>query len=53
VTIEATTSVQGTEFAKSSSFILPINGDDVDDENTVPPGVNSPFGTSANCGDTL
>jgi hypothetical protein len=53
VTIEATTSVQGTEFAKSSTFILPINGDDVDDENTVPPGVNSPFGVSANCGDTL
>ena len=53
VTIEATTSVQGTEFAKSSSFILPINGDDVDDENTVPPGVNSPFGVSTNCGDTL
>jgi hypothetical protein len=53
VTIEATTSVQGTEFAKSSSFVLPINGDDVDDENTVPPGVNSPFGVSTNCGDTL
>ena len=52
-TIEATTSVQGTEFAKASSFILPINGDDVDDENTVPPGVNSPFGVSTNCADTL
>ena len=52
-TIEATTSVQGTEFAKASSFVLPINGDDVDDENTVPPGVNSPFGVSTNCADTL
>ena len=52
-TIEATTSVQGTEFAKASSFVLPINGDDVDDENTVPPGVNSPFGVSTTCLDTL
>jgi Big-like domain-containing protein len=53
VTIEATTSVQGTEFAKASSFILPINGEDVNDQNQVPPGVNSPFGVSTNCGDTL
>ena len=52
-TIEATTSVQGTEFAKASSFILPINSDDVDDENTVPPGRNSPFGVSTTCLDTL
>jgi Big-like domain-containing protein len=53
VTIEATTSVQGTEFAKASSFILPINGEDVNDQNQVPPGVNSPFGVSTNCGDLL
>jgi hypothetical protein len=45
VTLEATTSVTGTEFAKSSSFVLPINGDDVDDENETPPGQISPFGT--------
>jgi len=51
VTLKATTSVQGTEFASSSSFFLPINGEDVDDENENPPGVISPFGTVANCGD--
>ena len=45
VTLEATTSVQGTEFAKASRFILAINGDDVDDENESPPGAVSPFGS--------
>ena len=53
VTLEATTSVQGTEFAKASNFVLPINGDDVDSENEAPPGVISPFGSSASCADTL
>lgn len=52
VTLEATTSVQGTEFASASSFTLPINGDDVDDENEAPPGINSPFGVAAGCGNT-
>jgi len=52
VTLEATTSVQGTEFAKASNFVLPINGDDVDSENEAPPGVISPFGLSASCADT-
>ena len=52
VTLEATTSVQGTEFAKASNFVLPINGDDVDSENEAPPGVISPFGSSASCADT-
>jgi len=53
VTLEATTSVQGTEFAKATSFVLPISGDDTDDVDVAPPGVVSPFGFSANCGDTL
>lgn len=53
VTLQATTSVQGTEFAESSSFILPISADDVDDENDSPPGSISPFGQSASCADTL
>ncbi len=52
VTLEATTSVQGTEFAKASNFVLPINGDDVDSENEAPPGVISPFGSSVSCADT-
>lgn len=49
VTLEATTSVQGTEFAQTSDFILPINGEDVDEENEVPPGQISPFGLEATC----
>ena len=53
VTLEATTSVQGTEFAKASNFVLPINGEDVDSENEAPPGVISPFGSSTSCADTL
>ena len=52
VTLEATTAVQGTEFATASTFRLPINGDDVDDQNESPPGVNSPFGVLAGCGNT-
>ena len=56
VTLEATTSVQGTEFAEASNFVLPINGDDVDSENQAPPGVISPFGSGGiapTCADTL
>ena len=52
VTLEATTSVQGTEFAEASSFVLPINGEDVDDQNESPPGATSPFGFSTSCADT-
>ncbi len=52
VTLEAKTSVQGTEFASASRFVLPINGDDVDSENEAPPGVISPFGQSNSCLDT-
>jgi len=56
VTLEATTSVQGTEFAEASNFILPINGDDVSNENQNPPGFISPFGSGGiapTCADTL
>jgi hypothetical protein len=52
VTLTATTAVQGTEFAAPSTFVLPIAATDVS-SSTVPPGVVSPFGASANCGDTL
>jgi hypothetical protein len=52
VTLQATTSVQGTEFAEASNFILPISGEDVDDMNEAPPGSISPFGLSGTCADT-
>jgi len=53
VTLTATTSVQGTEFAESASFRLPVSGDDVDDSAESPPGNPSPFGTGSSCNDTL
>ena len=52
VTLTATTTVQGTEFEAPSTFVLPIAATDVA-STTVPPGVVSPFGASANCGDTM
>lgn len=49
VTLEARTSVQGTEFAESTTFILPGLANDFADENNAPPGLASPFGTDGNC----
>jgi hypothetical protein len=53
VTLEATTSVQGTEFAEASNFLLPGSSEDFSDENVVPPGFDSPFGVGGSCADTL
>ena len=53
VTLEATTSVQGTEFAEASTFVLPGAADDFNDLDVAPPSINSPFGTSNSCADTL
>lgn len=58
VTLEATTTVQGTESKKASTFRLPVSADDTDDENETPPGVllngfiGSPYGQNAICTDT-
>jgi hypothetical protein len=52
VTLEAKTSVQGTETAAASSFRLDILAEDVADENVTPPGDVSPFGLSGSCLDT-
>jgi hypothetical protein len=52
VTLEAKTSVQGTETASASSFRLDILAEDVADENVTPPGDVSPFGLSGSCLDT-
>jgi hypothetical protein len=49
VTLEARTSVQGSEFAASQTFRLPISAADVGSENVAPPGVDSPFGTDGDC----
>lgn len=49
VTLQALTAVQGTEFAESTTFRLPILAADVSAEGTAPPGIDSPFGTDGNC----
>lgn len=53
VVLEATTSVQGTEFAEASRFVLPPSAEDVNQEDVTPPGVISPFGVGNSCADTL
>lgn len=49
VTLEARTSVQGTEFVRSSSFVLPGEAQDFNSSTTAPPGPTSPFGTANSC----
>jgi hypothetical protein len=45
VTLEARASVQGTEFRRSSRFLVPGAASDFNNENIAPPGRVSPFGT--------
>jgi Bacterial Ig-like domain (group 1) len=49
VTLEARAAVQGTEFRRSTSFRLPGLASDFSNEDTAPPGPNSPFGQNL-CG---
>lgn len=49
VTLEARTAVQGTEFAESTTFVLPGSDDDFTNQNTAPPGFISPFGSDGSC----
>lgn len=49
VTLEARASVQGTEYARATTFILDGLASDFQSENSSPPGVNSPFGTDGLC----
>ncbi len=53
VRMTATTAVSGTEFAESTSFTLAGAASDFNSVASAPPGVESPFGTSATCADTL
>ncbi len=53
VELEARTSVQGTEFSETSTFLLPIAATDTDDINEAPPGVFSPYGIIADACATL
>jgi hypothetical protein len=49
VTLEAKTSVQGTEFAESQTFTLSGLAADFSNVNSTPPGGTSPFGIDGNC----
>lgn len=49
--IQARASVQGTEFSKSTTFQLEALADDINDINSDPPGVISPFGDVDTSGD--
>jgi hypothetical protein len=51
--IEAKTSVQGTEFARQQTFLLPGAASDFRDPAVAPPGTTSPFGQSSVCSNTL
>ncbi len=48
-TLEATTSVQGTEFSETATFLPPGTTTDFCNEDNSPPGVVSPFGTDGMC----
>jgi len=48
--IEATTTVNGTEYLEQTDFVLPVLADDVKGEGT-PPNVVSPYGTFGGCTD--
>jgi len=51
VTLQARTSVQGTEFVRQSTFLLAGSADDFKG-STSPPGPFSAFGTGTSCTDT-
>ena len=53
VTMEATASVQGTEFAESTTFTLTGSSSDFNNQNIAPPGIVSRFGTGTLCSNTL
>ena len=49
VTLEARTSVQGSEFSRRTTFVLPGLASDFNKEDVQPPGLFSPFGTDGLC----
>lgn len=53
VRLTAVVSVSGTESREVQTFVLPGAATDYDDCSIAPPGVTSPYGTSATCFDAL
>ena len=48
-TLEVRLTVQGTEFVRSTTFLLSGSAQDFTNEAVAPPGVTSPFGTDGLC----
>jgi hypothetical protein len=48
-TLEASTSVQGTDYRKASTFVLEGLAGDFSSETVSPPGLFSPFGVDGDC----
>ena len=51
VSLSASTTVQGTEYVRTSKFILPGIAGDFNDVDKSPPGRYSPFGRANSCSD--
>jgi hypothetical protein len=49
VSLSANTTVQGTEYVRTSNFMLPGSSQDFQDTTIAPPGVVSPFGQANVC----
>lgn len=47
--LTAKASVAGSEFSRSSVFVLDVLTDDIDDATQTPPNLLSPFGTDLDC----
>lgn len=50
ITLEARAAVEGSEHSEATTFVLPGLADDFTEQDTSPPGLESPFGTDGNCG---
>jgi hypothetical protein len=51
VELSASTTVQGTEFVRTSRFLLQGTAEDFNTVSRAPPGPVSPFGTATSCSD--
>jgi hypothetical protein len=49
VALSASANVSGTEYVRTSNFMLPGASTDFNSTNTSPPGPVSPFGTANSC----
>jgi hypothetical protein len=51
VSLSASTTVQGTEYVRTSKFMLPGSSEDFSSPTIAPPGLVSPFGVATACTD--